>query len=183
MRLRRRGFLKFCLAALSALPAGLLSLVGCRPRPRGIVLDGHRRSTLEAATSRILPSEDGPGAIEAGVVDYIERALRDDYFRTLRRPMERGLDLLESLAADYYGRAFAECRAEEQDAILMDVQAGKADTPDFPAHRFFERLVMLTLEGFLCDPVHGGNRNCVGWKFIGYVPGGPRPGACPGHRK
>ena len=28
----------------------------------------------------------------------------------------------------------------------------------------------LTIEGFLCDPIYGGNRNQVGWKAIGYLP-------------
>jgi gluconate 2-dehydrogenase gamma chain len=35
---------------------------------------------------------------------------------------------------------------------------------------FFQRLVTLTLEGFLSDPQYGGNRNQVGWRFIGRTP-------------
>ena len=32
----------------------------------------------------------------------------------------------------------------------------------------FSLLLTLTLEGFLSDPQHGGNRNRVGWTFAGH---------------
>ncbi len=33
---------------------------------------------------------------------------------------------------------------------------------------FFEMLLKNTQEGFFADPVHGGNRDMVGWKMIGF---------------
>lgn len=92
--------------------------------------------------------------------------------------MAEGLDLLEALARSFYARGFAESDESQQDAVLAHVQSGAADTPGFSASRFFERLTILTLEGYLGDPVHGGNRDCVGWRFIGYEPGAPQPGSC-----
>jgi gluconate 2-dehydrogenase gamma chain len=35
---------------------------------------------------------------------------------------------------------------------------------------FFQRLVTLTLEGYLSDPKYGGNRDWIGWQFIGRTP-------------
>ena len=43
----------------------------------------------------------------------------------------------------------------------------------FNAHLFFQKLVELTIEGYLSDPVYGGNKNRVGWRFIG-IPDGLR---------
>ena len=34
-----------------------------------------QRATIEAATARIIPTDHDPGALEAGVIEYIERLL------------------------------------------------------------------------------------------------------------
>ena len=41
--------------------------------------------------------------------------------------------------------------------------------------RWLRAMLVLTLEGFLCDPVHGGNRDEAAWRWLGHVPGQPRP--------
>jgi gluconate 2-dehydrogenase gamma chain len=35
---------------------------------------------------------------------------------------------------------------------------------------FFGAVHFLTMAGMFADPVHGGNRNRVGWKMIGFEP-------------
>ena len=42
------------------------------------VLTPHERATLEAAAARIVPTDEDPGAREAGVIDYIEGLLATD---------------------------------------------------------------------------------------------------------
>ena len=44
----------------------------------GGVLSRHERATIEAAAARIVPSDEDPGAREAGVIDYIEGLLAAD---------------------------------------------------------------------------------------------------------
>jgi Gluconate 2-dehydrogenase subunit 3 len=36
------------------------------------------------------------------------------------------------------------------------------------AKAFFDLLLAYTIAGFFSDPVHGGNRDMVGWKLIGF---------------
>jgi gluconate 2-dehydrogenase gamma chain len=124
-------------------------------------LSPEHKIILAAATSRLLPSEDGPGAAETRVVDYIELALQDRWHADFVPLLRRGLDFLQHLAGQ--GRSFAACSPEEQDEILCQVQK----FPNNEARKFFETLIDLTLEGFLCDPRHGGNRAGLGWKYIG----------------
>ncbi|MCC7024547.1 MAG: gluconate 2-dehydrogenase subunit 3 family protein [Thermomicrobiales bacterium] len=98
----------------------------------------------------------------------------------------------------YGGRGFAQLDPDEQDRILRDMEDGTADlfsatltappaeqqTPPFDpsaqsgitAKAFFELLLSYTIAGFFADPVHGGNRDMVGWKMIGF------PGAQMGYR-
>ena len=162
--MNRRSFLKGLLSFLGF-------LWGCVTVQR---LSSTDRETLAAAAARLLPSDDGPGAAEAGVVDYIENALAHPYHRALREPFRRGAALLNELAQKDWKKPFAALSAQDQDSILSYLESGRADTPDFPASRFLDRLLTLTLEGFLGDPCHGGNRNHVGWKYIGFTPGEPR---------
>jgi gluconate 2-dehydrogenase gamma chain len=110
---------------------------------------------LDAAACRILPSDDGPGAREARVGRFIQRQLEGD-LRELRPAFDQLALLLER-------QGFVTATPEQQDAILERVaHAGGAQ------EALFRGLHSLTLEGFLSDPVHGGNDREVGWKSIGF---------------
>lgn len=160
----RRSFLQgsFLVAA------GALNWIGCRISPP---LSRSRRRTLEAVVERLIPSDDGPGAREAGVIDYIDRALATRYHARLRKPFRAFCDEVEETARAEWGGAFTDLDESDQDDVLVAMQGSNAT---------FDDVLEFTLEGFLCDPRHGGNRNEVGWNFIGYKPGEPRPGHC-GH--
>lgn len=106
-----------------------------------------------------------------------------------------GVEGMESYAQQLYGAGFAELEPDQQDRILRDMEAGIPDTFDgasiqntvvtqagagqetsiqkagntaVGAEAFFQLLHSYTLAGFFSDPVHGGNRDMVGWKLIGF---------------
>lgn len=145
-----------------------VSAAGEGARPLAAV----QRRILEAAVSRILPSSDGPGAAETGVANYIERAMIDPWHRHFQPLFERGLDFFEVLASNTKGKDFVSCTADEQDEVLRVTQ----EFPNNDARRFFEMLVHLVLEGFLCDPSHGGNQGELGWKYFRFE--SLAPGSC-----
>jgi hypothetical protein len=130
--------------------------------------------TVEALTQRIFPDDDlGPGARQAGVLVYIDRALsgaeenRQHLYRS-------GIRELDRIAHGRFGRAFADCAPADQDSLIA-AMAGDA-LPDFVAAgalAFFEVLRAHTIEGMFSDPAHGGNRDFAGWKLLGYW--GPQP--------
>lgn len=128
-------------------------------------LDPTRRQTLAAVARRILPSDDGVGAAETGVAEYIEKTLREEAQRADRPLIEAGLDLLDSLARERCGQAFAETSPRQQDEILTHLEQLEQPVP----RTFLRRLVHLALEGFLCHPRRGGNRDGLGWRSIGYL--------------
>jgi gluconate 2-dehydrogenase gamma chain len=180
--MERRRFLS--LLSLAALPAS-----GCRrrrafrtpscavaappPQGPGRVLDAAQWSTLRAACARLLPSDGEPGAEEAGVVAYIDAELAHPPVASFRDELLRGLGQLETLARRAGSSSFATLPAERQDALLQRLQRG--------SRHCFLVLLTLTMEGFLCDPIYGGNRDQVGWRFIAFSPRPPRP-RCPYHR-
>ncbi len=135
---------------------------------------------MEAITSRIIPSDDTPGAREAGVVYFIDRALvtfaADD-----QRSYREGLPQLQARVSEMFpGVAkFAAATPEQQDEILhsFEEQPETSQKSPTPAPRrfrprpgalsFFETVRLHTIQGFLIDPDYGGNRDGVGWKVIG----------------
>lgn len=132
---------------------------------------------VAAAASRIFPSDDsGPGAREAGVVIYIDRQLAGPYGRDARRytepPFEDGPPEFgyqgSANPRDIYRdglqklRGFDGLPPSEQDASLKQIESSM----------FFSLLRQHTIEGMLCDPIHGGNVDMVGWQLIGFP--GPR---------
>jgi hypothetical protein len=122
-----------------------------------------RTAILEAAVERIIPSdESGPGARECGAANYIASVM-DAAF-------SEGLDAIDREARAKFGRGFAECAPENQDAIL-----------EATARPFFNRLRQLTIEGTFSDPAYGGNRNFAGWDLIRYP--GPRLAVGPDDQK
>ena len=112
-----------------------------------------------------------PGATEACVADHVAWWLTNDrYFKSLAVDLQEGAVQLDATAQQLFKKAFADCAPEQKDQIFSRFQAGDARTRAFDSARFFERLITFTLEGFLGDPKYGGNRDQVGWKFIGFKP-------------
>ena len=179
MRISRRTFVEWGLAVASG-ALGLLGL-GCRSgaRPSPEPIPPGIDAVIEAASSRMLPSDDGPGAREAAVIEYLRAALDLPVYRAQRGRLLDGAHRLEATAQRDWGLGFVSLSPEEQDRVLVHLQAGREDEGGFDGARFIHDLLSLSLEGFLGDPRHGGNRGEVGWEFIGYRPGGPR--ACGGH--
>lgn len=126
-----------------------------------IALSTAEWATLTAAVDRLFPKTDTtPGGAETGAHIYIDQMLSTAYAK--QSPMYRdGLAAIES-AVD---GGFAAASPDAQDAALKDAEAGKtANAPD----GFFALLLEHTRQGMFCDPIHGGNREFMGWDMIGY---------------
>lgn len=129
---------------------------------------------IDAISARIIPSDDTPGAHEAGVVYFIDRGLTtfgvDD-----QKTYREGLPELQSRVAEMFqGKSrFSELTPEQQDEVLhsFDEPSGQGRQrrlrTSSGAQNFFETLRWYTINGFLIDPDYGGNHDGAGWKVIG----------------
>ena len=152
---------------------------------------------VEAATAHLIPGdEQDPGAVEAGIPLFIDLQLAGSYGRAdrwyMQGPWASGTDSqgyqLKQTPAELYriaiagidtycrhqfdDQVFADLPAQQQERVLLDLEAGKIELPDVPAKAFFQLLWQNTQEGFLADPMYGGNRDFAGWRLIGFP--GPR---------
>ena len=82
-----------------------------------------------------------------------------------------GLAAMAEHVRTAYGRPFEDLDPRLQDDILGRVETGETVFEAIPSAVFFETLLANTIEGFFCDPVHGGNRDMAGWRMLGF-PGG-----------
>ncbi|MBW1883465.1 MAG: gluconate 2-dehydrogenase subunit 3 family protein [Deltaproteobacteria bacterium] len=137
---------------------------------------------VEAITARILPSDDTPGALEAGCVHFIDRALTHEDAAAL--PRYRGaLKELDRVCRAHEAMGFAECAANVQDRILGQLETGSVSgwrVAEADPKAFFKTVRLHTIMGFTLDPSYGGNRDYVGWKTMGFPGpvhhlGGSRP--------
>lgn len=170
-----------------------------RSVPAGVALffSEPERRFVDAATARLIPDgEDGLGARGAAVTFFIDRQLAGRFGAALdwymQGPWEAGTPqqgyqsrltpaqlYRAAIAAvdahcrrSWKDRSFAQLEGTDQDALLTQLQDGKLDLGDIPAKTFFGLLLQNTKEGFLADPMYGGNRDFTGWRLIGFP--GPR---------
>ena len=129
-----------------------------------------KRATLEALANRIVPPDDWPGAVEANVLDYVQRQLAGD-LRAEAGRFAAGVGTLDAEAEARHGRPFDELGVDRMDALLADVERGEvgAGWPVEPA-AWFALAVTLVCEGYYADPGNGGNRNRAAWDMVGYSP-------------
>jgi gluconate 2-dehydrogenase gamma chain len=109
----------------------------------------------------------------------------------VRQKYLEGIEELNQRGRAEFGDDFADLASDQQDAILAIMEgpvreqelareeelAVSGFTPPEPALQqiaaeidldFFPLLVLHTRQGFLADPIYGGNRNQVGWDVIGF---------------
>jgi gluconate 2-dehydrogenase gamma chain len=126
-------------------------------------LDPAMALELDAVTSQIIPSTDGPGAREAGVIYFIDRAL-STFDAHLRDAYRTGMADVQKKRKDIFpsSTSVAALGSEQQIQLLHAIEA------DSKTAEFFELLRTHTLYGFLGNPSYGGNRDRIGWKLIGF---------------
>jgi gluconate 2-dehydrogenase gamma chain len=128
---------------------------------------------IDAMSARIIPTDGTPGAREAGVVYFIDRALTT-FASGDQKTYKEGLPRLQARVRELFPAVerFSVATPEQQDEVLrsLDDHAPVPARPFRPrpaAQSFFETLRQHTIAGFLIDPDAGGNRDGVGWKVIG----------------
>jgi gluconate 2-dehydrogenase gamma chain len=114
---------------------------------------------IGAIAAQIVPSDDGPGATEAGAVYFIDRALKT-FAADQQSAYREGLADLKLRREKLWpgSPSFAELTAAEQAQLLRSIEATD----------FFSLLRLHTVLAWLGSPEYGGNRDSVGWKYIGF---------------
>jgi gluconate 2-dehydrogenase gamma chain len=114
---------------------------------------------VEAVAAQIIPTDSTPGAREARIVYFIDRALAT-FASEDRKVFDEGFKQFQSRLRKLPGKpaTFRELNSERQIKFLRSIE--KTD--------FFELLRTLTVTGMFARPEYGGNHNQTGWELIGF---------------
>ena len=171
IELSRRSLLHALAAALAgmALPVGWADVAAATQHahvgPAGggdsgfLFLTHTEAADVEAIAAQIVPTDDTPGARDAGVVHFIDRALAT-LWSQLAGDYRAQLTAFRTAVRERYPSApsFAALPSDQQIAHLSQNDR----TP------FFNTTRVLTLLGMFSLPEYGGNRDGVGWTLIGF---------------
>ena len=109
--------------------------------------DEHQRAIVEAAMARMIPTDDTPGAREAGTIDFLDQYLSGIEFvhakpdgsgfeklegkpawaweqriAALRDTYVRGIEELDKRSRDMFGADFVTLSEEQQDQVLTEIE-------------------------------------------------------------
>jgi gluconate 2-dehydrogenase gamma chain len=146
-----------------------------------------------AACDRLIPADAvGPGALQAGVPEFIDRHMQTPYASgdiwymqgpfieaapqfgyqgrlPVRDILRVGMKAIDAhCRAAFKGKTFAQLQHAEQETVLKACEAGKLELENISAKEFFNQLLNESRMGYFCDPKHGGNKDMAAWKMIGY---------------
>jgi len=149
-----------------------------------------------AACDRLIPAEGkGPGALETNVPIFIDQQLHiglgDDIY--LQGPFKTdapatmgfqmsyapqsvyriGIKLAQQQCQQTHGKPFEQLTAVDKDAFLTSLQKNVVDFAamgelGLKASQFFGQFLSDSKNGYLADPMYGGNKDMKAWVAIGF---------------
>ena len=135
---------------------------------------------LEALAGRIWPADaEHPGAIEAGAVYYIDRALAGPY-ASYQRSYRVILHGLNEKVRQRFGVSVRELDDDQLDLLVGELEEQDAEDDELglmPGRELelglgpdstFQMIRKHVMEGVFSDPIYGGNRNFAGWRAVNY---------------
>jgi gluconate 2-dehydrogenase gamma chain len=150
-------------------------------------------ATVEAVVDRLIPPDpETPGGKDTGCAVYIDRQLAGPHGRFEGRymsgPFQKGtkeqgpqspitpaqqyrkaLAALDSACRDKFGgKAFTELSDDQKDETLKGLEDGSLKLEGTDSKEFFTLILKDTQNGFLADPIYGGNKDMASWKMIGF---------------
>jgi hypothetical protein len=166
----RRGFVKRGLGI--GLVGGLggdamaKALAGYQPT----ALSQAEMASVRALMGRLIPADsEAGGAVEAGAHVYLDRALAGFHAHYL--PVYRTALAELDLVARADGHAgVAAMPPAALDALIARMEKGEVAGGKLAdgGKAFFNLIRRHAIEGFLSDPMYGGNQDFLGWKVIGF---------------
>jgi gluconate 2-dehydrogenase gamma chain len=175
-------------------PTGAASSAGVAGNSPGgyLFFSAPEAAFIEAAVVRLIPPDDvGPSALQAGVPTYIDLQLHGAWgagerlyrsgpwqagsptqgYQLPLTPAELFRTAIRAIGEDLQkngGKPFDQLPGEQQDAYLTALQNGQKELGAIPSKVFFDSLLSMTIEGYFCDPVYGGNKDMAAWAMIGF---------------
>jgi gluconate 2-dehydrogenase gamma chain len=153
----------------------------------------HEGATVEAFVDRLIPADElSPGGKDCGCAVFIDRQLAGPYGRFEghymsgpflkgtkqqgpQSPVTPAQQYRKTLAAfdkacqqEFAGKVFTALSDTQKDDAIKGLEEGSLKLDGSDSKEFFKLILKDTQNGFLADPIYGGNKNAASWKMIGF---------------
>jgi gluconate 2-dehydrogenase gamma chain len=194
----RRGLIK----GLGLLPVAAAAAGGAQAADTPAAPEGDYRPSffnadewafVIAICDRLIPHDDiGPGAVELGVPEFLDRHMQTPYASgdiwymqgpfieagpqfgyqgrlALRDILRVGIKAIDGYCArSFPGHAFAQLDHAQQETVLKGLEDDKIKLEEISGKMVFQQFLGEVRFGYFADPKHGGNKGMGSWKMIGY---------------
>jgi gluconate 2-dehydrogenase gamma chain len=150
-------------------------------------------ATVEAFVDRLIPPDpETPGGKDCGCAVFIDRQLAGPYGRneafymmgpfqegtkqqgpqsalTIAQQYRKALAAFDAACRQKFGsKAFSALSDAEKDDVIKGLEDGSFKLEGYDGKTFFTQILKDTQNGFLADPIYGGNKDLAAWKMIGF---------------
>jgi gluconate 2-dehydrogenase gamma chain len=116
--------------------------------------DSARQAIAHRLVDLIIPDTDTPGALQAGVPDFVDYVVSRWYRDAERQRFIQGLNRLQFAALEQHQSAFVRLNEERQVALLLVEEAGAGPAPaNFGEGAFFHQIKELTVVGYYTSEI------------------------------
>jgi gluconate 2-dehydrogenase gamma chain len=148
---------------------------------------------VEAIVDHLIPADElSPGGKDCGCAVFIDRQMAGPQGRAeghyMSGPFQKGTkqqgpqspdtpaqQYRKGLAAfdaacrnKFSGKPFIQLSDQEKEEAIKGIEDGSLKLDGADSKDFFKLILKDTQNGFLADPIYGGNRNMASWKMIGF---------------
>ncbi len=150
------GYLRLSGAALAT-----LTQAACAAEQAGdafLALGADEARDFAAIAARIIPTTATPGATEAGVIHFFDKAFVDAMSQELDVARNGLAEFNAALAASGHSGRFGALGEDAQDDFLRSQEHSD----------FFGLVREMTIFGFFAMSSYGGNKDHISWELIGF---------------
>lgn len=180
------------LTAASVIPTMLVQAQDVKPY-QPVFFDAGQFALLRALADTMIPADEtGPGALQAGVPEFIDGQMNTPYgqghlwymqgpfdpqapavfgYQLPYPPAElyrKGLAEFAEAIQQQYGKRFEDLPEPQRVEAMGKLEQGALKMNQIPAATLFAQLLQNVREGYFCDPADGGNKDMLAWKMIGF---------------
>ncbi|MFQ6004015.1 MAG: gluconate 2-dehydrogenase subunit 3 family protein [Woeseia sp.] len=139
-----------------------------------ILFSAQQRRAVQAVQEHLLPGEpEAPGAADINAAGYLEWAITTpEIDPDARNTIVNGVGRLQDASRERFDVLFHELDFEQREKLLRYL----ADNTRW-GRAWLSLMLYYIFEALLSDPVYGGNRDQIGWRWLEHQAGFPRPPA------
>lgn len=161
----RREFIK----QLGLVYGSILLIPGCTSNRSSFrIFTTDEAACLTALCEQIIPTDEYPGATDAGVIHFIDKQTQIR-FPEDKAIYQKGIASLQSSCKETYGYLFEQLETSVQIEVMKNMEQNKLPVTHWTENgqsEFFNLVLTRTMQGFYGSPRHGGNKDYVSYRMM-----------------